>query len=130
MGFASMFEEIMEALGGEFQRIVLQEQQRDINHSISQTSRLKAKRCSEPPEKVVKKARRVLSEYDYPPYLIESFINWGWQLEMKQKSMDQIWDEFVRVAIPLITSYLQKHDSITIRFVQKHLLKKGSHWIR
>jgi len=130
MGFASMFEEIMEALGSEFQRIVLQEQQRDTNHSISQTSQLKAKRYSEPPEKVLKKASRVLSEYGYPPYLIESFINWGWQLEVKQKSIDQIWDEFARVAIPLITSYLQKHDLITITFVQKHLLKRGSHWIR
>jgi len=130
MGFASMFEEIMEALGGEVQGIVSQERQREASRGISQASQLKAKHYDEPPEAFTEKVSHLLSEDGCPSYLIKYYINWIWQHIMGQKSMDQICNEFARVAIPLITPYLQRDDPITIAFVRKHRLIGGSNWVR
>ena len=120
----------MEALGGEVQGIVSQGRHREASRGISQALQLKAKHYDEPPEAFTKKVSRLLSEDGCPSYLIKYYINWTWQHVMGQKSMDQIWDEFARVAIPLMTPYLQRDDPITIAFVRKHLLIRGSNWVR
>ena len=66
-------------------------------------------------------ASRVLLEKGVPPYLIKYYVNWCWQYEKRQKSVDQLWDEFVQVALPLMTNALKKNDPITCRFVKKLL---------
>jgi hypothetical protein len=129
MGFASMFEEIMEALAGEVRDVMSPERQREASHRVSQASQLKAKRYDKPPKAFTKRVSHLLSEDGCPSYLIKYYINWTWQYVTGQKSTDQIWDEFTRKAIPLMTHHI-KDDPITIAFVRKHLLKKGSSWVR
>ncbi len=130
MGFASMFEDITEALDGKVHSIVVQEQRRVANHVKSQASQLEATHDGEPPMAFTETASNLLSEDGCPPYLIKDYLNWMWQYLIGQKSMDQIWHEFSRVAIPLMTPYLQRGDPITLAFVRKHLLMKGSHGVR
>jgi len=122
MGFASMFEELIEKLGSEFPHIKLQDSQKENSHSISQSSLLKAKSYQKPPKKFVSRVTQILSENGCPSYLKEHYIKWIWQLKTGQKVIDQILDDFVELAMPLITSYLQKQDPTTIAFVQKHSL--------
>lgn len=130
MGFASMFEDIMEALDGEVRSMVAQERRRVANHVVSQASQLETTHDGEPPMAFTEKDSNRLLEIGCPPYLIKDYLNWIWQYLIGQKSMDQIWHEFSQVAVPLMTHYLQRGDPITLAFVRKHLLIKGSHGVR
>ena len=136
MGFASMFEDIGDSLYVnahsyvEFGGAVVREQRRVDNHAASKTSHLETTHYEEPPMEFMEIASNRLRKDGCPSYLIKDYCNWIWQYLARQKSVDEIWNEFSKVAIPLMTSYLQKDDEITLAFVRKHVLTKGSYWVR
>jgi len=121
MGFASMFEKITEALDGEVRSIAAQELGRVASRRTSEASQPKTRHGDETTLAFTEKASHLLIEDGCPSYLIKYYLNWIWQYKMRRNSMDQIWLEFVRLAIPLMTPYLQRGDPITLAFVEKHL---------
>jgi len=135
MGFASMFED----LGGrlyvnrsdvEFHNAVVRGQQQVEAHAASQASHSETTHYDEPPKEFMEIASNHMRKDGCPSYLLNDYCNWIWQYLTRQKSVDEIWNDFSIVAIPLMTSYLQKGDEITLAFVRKHVLTKGSHWVR
>lgn len=118
MGFASMFEDIVDRLDGE-----IQEPGRMVNRETSETSQSTIRHDDEPPPAYKEEVSRLLVKDGYPSYLLKYFINWIWQYKIGQMSLDQISSEFDEKCIPLITCCLQKKDQITSAFVKEHLLK-------
>jgi len=111
----------------EFHNASVREQRRIANHVASQASHVETTYCKEPPKAFMERNSNRLREHGYPSYLVENCCNWGWQYLTRQKSVDQLWEDYVRVALPLITCYLLKGDEITRLFVRNHLLTKDGH---
>jgi len=114
----------------EFHNATVREQRRIANHVASQASHVETTHYDEPPMAFAEEVTNLLVDNGCPSYLIKDCVKWRWQCKTRQKSVDEIWHEFSRVAIPLITCYLEKGDEITRLFVSKHLLTKDGHWIR
>jgi hypothetical protein len=132
MGFASMFEDIIEALElhSEVRSIVARELGRVASRRTSEALQPKTRHGDDPSLAFTEKVSHLLTEDGCPSYLTKHYLNWIWQYIMGRKSMDQIWLEFERLAIPLMTPYLQRGDPITLAFVEKYLLIKNSHAVR
>ncbi len=107
----------------------------------TQTSRPETISIHKPPQTFNDHASKILLKKGVPPYLIKYYVNWCWQYENRQKSVDQIWAEFVQVAFPLMTNAIKKNDPVTCGFVKKllqpridedhsldELESKGRHW--
>lgn len=85
-----------------------------LQPSTSQTAS-----SDEPPQAFQDQVSPLLLKQGCPPYLIGHYLKWIWQYEKGRKTADQIWNEFVYVAIPLMTIYLQKNDKVTVEFVKR-----------
>ena len=62
-----------------------------------------------------------LVEGDVPSYLHDYYAKWIYQLVTKQRSIDQMWEEFARQAIPMLTQHLLDGDPVTLAFTKRLL---------
>lgn len=120
MGFASMFEDIVERLGGEIPTIVMhQGSQKETTGRQSGVSQAEIVDYQAPPPGFLEKVSIKLVEDGIPSYLHSHFANWICQVMTKQKSVEQTWKEFESQAIPLLTRHLLDNDPITVVYVKR-----------
>ena len=119
MGFASMFEELREKTVFEFRHVSLRMENLETKREdaqpiedVQQTDVMIPKRFSE-------QAQSILQADNVPSYLVDRYVNWLYELQAGRKSMDAIWVEFVREALPLLTQHLSDSDPVTHEFVRK-----------